>query len=300
MNILKTVNRGDVRFVMTFNYNNIKGRLKNILGNDAEFFAEIQISKDEISWKVADDKNYMPLSSAVGEEEAHIKELLRERLSHVHETISFDKLLGEHADNILKYPSDEYVYFSENNGIYDLVITGWGCMGKDETRKQQDSESVEIRNGMVPLATASQQKEEIIEHDSKGEKDDDRMKEQPVVKPNEKKNVEEEEIEYGPFGTTWLLWFKGRYTRSQYFFTMLISGILFNIAECVSRGDLYSVKGYVCLGVMILCLWCNICTATKRCHDLGHNGWWQLIPFYGLWLLFASGDDDDNRYGYAR
>ena len=36
---------------------------------------------------------------------------------------------------------------------------------------------------------------------------------------------------------------------------------------------------------------------TKRCHDRGNSGWFQLIPFYGLVLLFGDSDKGDNAYG---
>ena len=35
----------------------------------------------------------------------------------------------------------------------------------------------------------------------------------------------------------------------------------------------------------------------KRMHDNDRSAWWLLVPFYGLWLLFATGTPDDNSFG---
>lgn len=35
----------------------------------------------------------------------------------------------------------------------------------------------------------------------------------------------------------------------------------------------------------------------KRCHDRDNSGWYQIIPFYWLWMLFGDGDAYENRYG---
>lgn len=43
--------------------------------------------------------------------------------------------------------------------------------------------------------------------------------------------------------------------------------------------------------------WFIFAQGAKRCHDKGVNGWWQLLPFYGLILLFYKGDEGENEYG---
>lgn len=94
-------------------------------------------------------------------------------------------------------------------------------------------------------------------------------------------------------------WVSGRCGRLCYFLTALACGIVFNVADYMSRGKTDEPEGYLCLVVILAALWASICIGAKRCHDLGHNGWWQLIPFYVLWMLFSEGNQDDNEYGPA-
>lgn len=53
----------------------------------------------------------------------------------------------------------------------------------------------------------------------------------------------------------------------------------------------------VSMVIYIPFLWFIFAQGAKRCHDKGVNGWWQLLPFYGLILLFYKGDIGPNEYG---
>jgi len=51
---------------------------------------------------------------------------------------------------------------------------------------------------------------------------------------------------------------------------------------------------------LILCIpgfWFMWAQGAKRCHDRGNSGWFQLIPFYRLWMMFAESDYGPNEYG---
>lgn len=49
--------------------------------------------------------------------------------------------------------------------------------------------------------------------------------------------------------------------------------------------------------LLLFCFYIYLTLGAKRCHDLNHTGWFQLIPFYILVMLFAAGDDEKNDYG---
>ena len=54
---------------------------------------------------------------------------------------------------------------------------------------------------------------------------------------------------------------------------------------------------YTFIIVWLFALYFLIAQAAKRCHDRGNSGFYQLIPFYVLWLLFADSDPGNNEYG---
>ncbi|MBR6182626.1 MAG: DUF805 domain-containing protein [Prevotella sp.] len=89
--------------------------------------------------------------------------------------------------------------------------------------------------------------------------------------------------------------FNGRIRRTEYGLSLIIYFIYFFILGLLSGAGAMDegVVGFL----LIPAYWFLWAQGSKRCHDLGHTGWFQLIPFYGLWMLFASGDEGENEYG---
>ncbi|HWD87839.1 MAG TPA: DUF805 domain-containing protein [Mucilaginibacter sp.] len=91
--------------------------------------------------------------------------------------------------------------------------------------------------------------------------------------------------------------FEGRIRRKEYVITFLILYIIsFGLGYALGDG----VEGiYLWLILILLAasVWIQLAQNTKRCHDINRSGWYQLIPFYTLYLLFAEGDKFRNQYG---
>ena len=49
--------------------------------------------------------------------------------------------------------------------------------------------------------------------------------------------------------------------------------------------------------IIIPFYWFLLAQGAKRCHDRGNSGWFQIIPFYMLWMFFADGFPGPNEYG---
>lgn len=95
--------------------------------------------------------------------------------------------------------------------------------------------------------------------------------------------------------------FDGRIRRTEYGLTFIIyvsiATIINLIATSGSRGSNNSDGAVIGLIFSIPVIWFLFAQGAKRCHDLGNSGWWQLIPFYGFWLIFADGRLGSNQYG---
>lgn len=97
--------------------------------------------------------------------------------------------------------------------------------------------------------------------------------------------------------------FKGRIRRTEYGLTMIINIFIYWIMNVLiissENASSESAMGILILYFIILVpyLWFLWAQGTKRCHDRGNSGFFQLIPFYSFWMLFADGDHEPNEFG---
>lgn len=141
MKILKTVTKDQVHLLMDFDYNNVYGRIRYVLGKEAVLFSDIRIKNPEMHWGVRDDAEYVAFSELPSEKVSMVKNLLNEKLSYVTSVLSGDSLIGDYVTKITTYPSDDYVFVKEANGELNVVIAGWGC--KSSAKDNKDVSHIE-------------------------------------------------------------------------------------------------------------------------------------------------------------
>ena len=95
--------------------------------------------------------------------------------------------------------------------------------------------------------------------------------------------------------------YKGRIRRTEYALSIIIYyGATFIIGFIlgylgITDGATYGL-GVLYLSIIPVMYWA-IVQAIKRAHDRSASGWWILVPFYGLWLLFGDSVVGENEYG---
>ncbi len=93
--------------------------------------------------------------------------------------------------------------------------------------------------------------------------------------------------------------FNGRIRRTEYGLSLLIQWSLSFFLNLVLLNNTdYNPAGSMLY--LILCIpmaWFFYAQGAKRCHDRGNSGWYQIIPFYIFWMVFAEGEYGPNEYG---
>lgn len=88
--------------------------------------------------------------------------------------------------------------------------------------------------------------------------------------------------------------FDGRIRRTEYGVSFIIYVVIAAIVNVIISSSSDAAIFGLAYIPLLLFFWAQ---GAKRCHDLGNNGWWQIIPLYPFWLLFQDGQPGANQYG---
>lgn len=89
--------------------------------------------------------------------------------------------------------------------------------------------------------------------------------------------------------------FRGRIRRTEFGVSYVI--VLVGIYGTSYIVNLLNINGLPVLIHLIAIYWLSFSQGAKRCHDMGKNGFYQLIPFYIFVMIFSKGENRRNKYG---
>lgn len=87
--------------------------------------------------------------------------------------------------------------------------------------------------------------------------------------------------------------FEGRIRRTEYGLSFIIFIVINTFLDTIVKTGESSIIGLSYIPL----LWFLWAQGAKRCHDMGKSGWFQIIPFYVFWMIFANGESGYNKYG---
>ncbi len=93
---------------------------------------------------------------------------------------------------------------------------------------------------------------------------------------------------------------KGRIRRLEYGLSLIIYYFLSTILSAVSSRINEKTEGVLFIFILIPLLgvyWFLLAQSVKRSHDINNSGFYILIPFYILWLIFKEGESGFNEFG---
>ncbi|MFZ3383605.1 MAG: DUF805 domain-containing protein [Candidatus Methanoperedens sp.] len=88
--------------------------------------------------------------------------------------------------------------------------------------------------------------------------------------------------------------FDGRIRRSEYGISLIIYTVIYEIIKSIGSTGNDAEVVYI---AYIPVIWFLLAQGSKRCHDRGNSGWYQVIPLYVLWMLFEDSEKGTNQYG---
>jgi len=96
--------------------------------------------------------------------------------------------------------------------------------------------------------------------------------------------------------------FEGRIRRSEFgisFILFVLARVIVTLIAATIIASQSNASGGMLLSLLmtIPIAWFLWAQGAKRCHDLGNSGWFQLIPFYMIWMIFQDGVPGPNQYG---
>ena len=181
--------------------------------------------------------------------------------------------------------NDNQEFFKEE---YDKVQEAYKALNQSSILKNSDSSSGSFSSKKQEASPTSSKNagsftvtispEKIEELKNKAHE----SKKQPYVKPSMFRNS---------------FSFEGRIRRLEYGLSFIIYYIWIIFSSFVAfsiNADNFEGIYYL---LMIPGLYFWLAQGSKRCHDRGNSGWYQLIPLYILWMLFGEGDIGNTNYG---
>lgn len=83
--------------------------------------------------------------------------------------------------------------------------------------------------------------------------------------------------------------FEGRIGRTEYAISLLVFIVSYSFFALIGAEISNAFANLLILIGLVGSLWFLLAQGAKRSHDIGNSGWWQIVPFYTLWLLFQKG-----------
>jgi uncharacterized membrane protein YhaH (DUF805 family) len=75
---------------------------------------------------------------------------------------------------------------------------------------------------------------------------------------------------------------RGRACRSEYWWWMLFYMLATGVLSAIDEAAGSAVWSIISTAIMLVLMVPHICVNTRRLHDIGKSGWWQLLPLGGF------------------